>query len=77
MKLIYKPFGIVVGRARRLVSKKIFGAIWGDLRPGGAPEAHDARDDVAQGPRGGRRAGRTFRVTRAVVDRYGAKGFAA
>ena len=42
MKLIYKPFGIVLGILAGLLSKKVFEAVWGIYRQGGAAQADDA-----------------------------------
>ncbi len=77
MKLIYKPFGIVVGLLSGLVAKKIFGAIWGVFDKEEPPKPTTLETTWPKVLGAAAVQGATFRVTRAVVDRYGAKGFAA
>jgi hypothetical protein len=77
MKLIYKPFGIVVGLLSGLVAKKIFGAIWGIFDQEEPPKPTTLETTWPRVLGAAAVQGATFRVTRAVVDRYGAKGFAA
>jgi hypothetical protein len=75
MKLLYKPFGIVLGILTGLLSKKLFEALWGvfdDEEPPKpttkeAPWPKILGAAVVQGV--------TFKVTRAAVDRAAAKGF--
>jgi hypothetical protein len=77
MKFIYKPFGIVAGVLAGLVSKKIFGAIWGIFDNEEPPKPTTLETTWPKVIGAAAVQGVTFRVTRAVVDRYGAKGFAA
>src|SRR5882757_2233289 len=51
MKLLYKPFGLLLGVMARLLSRRLFGAIWGQA------EGHDRR----QGDRRRGAPGRRFR----------------
>lgn len=76
MKLIYKPFGIVIGILAGIVSKKVFSAIWGifDNEEPPKPTTRDTSWPKVIGAAAVQ--GVTFKVTRAVVDRGGAKGFA-
>ena len=76
MKFIYKPFGIVVGLLSGLVAKKIFGAIWGIFDQEEPPKPTTLETTWPRVLGAAAVQGATFRVTRAVVDRYGAKGFA-
>ena len=75
MKLIYKPFGIVIGILAGILSKKVFSAVWGifDNEEPPKPTTHDTSWAKVVGAAAVQ--GVTFKVTRAVVDRGGAKGF--
>jgi hypothetical protein len=75
MKLIYKPFGILLGLAAGLLSKKVFEAIWGvfDEEEPPKPTTRDAGWTKVLGAAAVQ--GVTFKVTRAAVDRAGAKGW--
>lgn len=75
MKLIYKPFGIVVGIAAGLLARKLFTFVWSKIDDEEPPEA---TTELASWPRVVTAAavqGVTFSVTRAVVDRAGARGW--
>ena len=75
MKLIYKPFGIVFGIIAGLLSKKLFELIWSKLDDEEPPKP---TTELATWPKVLGAAlveGVTFKVTRAAVDRVGAKGF--
>jgi hypothetical protein len=75
MKLIYKPFGIVAGILAGLLARRLFTVIWSKLDDEEPPEA---TTELASWPRVVAAAavqGLTFSVTRAVVDRAGARGF--
>jgi len=76
MKLIYKPFGIVFGLLSGLVASKIFSAIWGIFDKEEPPKATTRDTSWAKVIGAAAVQGVTFKVTRAVVDRSGAKGFA-
>jgi hypothetical protein len=75
MKLLYKPFGIVLGLLAGLVSKKLFDAVWGifDNEEPPKPTTRDA--DWSKVLAAAAVQGVTFKVTRAAVDRVGAKGW--
>jgi hypothetical protein len=75
MKLIYRPFGIVIGILAGVLSKKLFEVVWG-LFDQDEPPKPTTRD--ANWPKVLSAAavqGITFKVTRAAVDRAGAKSF--
>ncbi|MDW5594966.1 DUF4235 domain-containing protein [Conexibacter stalactiti] len=75
MKLIYKPFGIVVGIVAGLLARKLFTFVWSKIDDEEPPEA---TTQLASWPRVVTAAavqGVTFSVTRAVVDRAGARGW--
>jgi Protein of unknown function (DUF4235) len=75
MKLAYKPFGIVLGLLAGLISKKLFDVVWGlfDKEEPPKPTTRDADWPKVLGAAAVQ--GVTFKVTRALVDRAGAKGW--
>src|SRR3954447_23959543 len=75
MKVVYKPFGIILGILAGLVSKKLFNVVWGlfDKEEPPKPTTLEANWPKVIGAAAVQ--GLTFRVTRAAVDRGGAKGF--
>jgi hypothetical protein len=76
MKLIYKPFGVILGLLAGFVARKLFDAAWGifdNEEPPGATTLHTTWPKVIGAAA---MEGVAFKVTRAVVDRVGAKGFA-
>jgi len=76
VKLIYKPFGIVMGLLSGLVAKKLFEAVWGIFDKEEPPKPTTRDTSWAKVIGAAAVQGVTFKVTRAVVDRGGAKGFA-
>ena len=75
MKLIYKPFGIILGLLAGLVSKKLFDAVWGVFDKEEPPKPTTQEADWPKVLGAAAVQGLTFKVTRAAVDRAGAKGF--
>ena len=75
MKLIYKPFGIVLGIVAGLVSQKVFNAVWGIFDKEEPPKPTTEEADWPKVIAAAAVQGVTFRVTRATVDRYGAIGW--
>lgn len=76
MKLLYKPFGLLAGIAGGLVARRLFSAVWGAIDDEEPPKP---TTEQASWPRVLGAAlvqGATFSVTKAAVDRAGAKGFA-
>lgn len=75
MKLIYKPFGIVVGMIAGFLASKVFEAVWGIFDEEEPPTA--TTRDTSWGKVVGSAAvsGMVFSTVRAVVNRSGAKGF--
>ena len=75
MKLIYKPFGIILGLLAGLLSKKLFDVIWGifDNEEPPKPTTRDAHTSKVLAAAAVQ--GVTFKVTRAAVDRAGARGW--
>jgi hypothetical protein len=75
MKLIYKPFGILLGIVAGLVGRKAFDFVWTKIDDEEPPEP---TTEVASWRRVLAAAavqGVIFRVTRVAVDRYGAIGW--
>jgi hypothetical protein len=75
MKLLYKPFGIVLGILAGLLSKKLFEALWGVLDQEEPPKPTTREADWSKVLAAAAVQGVTFKVTRAAVDRVGAKGW--
>ena len=76
MKLMYKPFAVALGLMAGFVSKKIFDQVWGLIDDREPPKPNT---ELATWPKVIAAAaveGVTFRVTRAAVERAGAKAFA-
>jgi Protein of unknown function (DUF4235) len=75
LKLLYKPIGIVVGIVAGLVSRRVFDRVWGLIDDEKPPKATTQR--VSWGKVLGAAAieGLTFSVTRAAVNRAGARGW--
>ncbi|MCW3003826.1 MAG: hypothetical protein JWQ20_3124 [Conexibacter sp.] len=75
MKLLYKPFGLALGLMAALVSRKLFDAVWGILDKEEPPKPTTREADWSKVLAAAAVQGVTFRVTRAAVDRAGAKGW--
>jgi hypothetical protein len=75
VKLIYKPFGVVMGILAGLLAKRLFGAVWGIFDEEEPPEPTTKEASWPKVLAAAAVQGMTFRVTRAAVDRVGAEGF--
>jgi xanthosine utilization system XapX-like protein len=75
MKLLYKPFGIVLGIMAGLVGRRIFDLIWEHIDEEDAPKPTTQHSPLAKVMGAAAIQGAVFRVTRAAVDRAGANGF--
>jgi hypothetical protein len=76
VKLIYKPFAVILGLFAGFLSRKLFDQVWGLIDKEEPPKPNT---ELATWPKVLAAAaveGVTFRVTRAAVERAGAKGFA-
>jgi hypothetical protein len=75
MKLVYKPFGLVLGILAGIASKKLFNVVWGLFDQEEPPKATTRDADWPKVLAAAAVQGVTFKVTRAAVDRAGAKGW--
>jgi hypothetical protein len=75
MKILYKPFGLILGLLAGLLSQKLFNAVWGMFDKEEPPEPTTQEAAWAKVIAAAAVQGVTFRVTRAAVDRVGAQGF--
>ena len=77
MKLIYKPFGIVLGILAGLLSRRLFTVIWGRIDPDHEepPEAKTKDTSAAKAVGAAALQAAVFAGVRAGVDRAGARGF--
>jgi hypothetical protein len=74
-KLIYKPFGIVIGILAGLLAKRLFGAVWGVFDKEEPPKPTTQEAPWGKVLAAAAVQGVTFKITRALVDRAGANGF--
>jgi hypothetical protein len=75
MKLIYKPIGIICGVIAGLLSKRLFEFIWSKIDDSDPPKPTTKYAPWGKVLAAAAVEGVTFKVTRAAVDRAGAKGF--
>jgi hypothetical protein len=75
MKIVYKPFGIIIGLLAGFVSKKVFNVIWGVFDKEEPPKPTTKESKLPKVLAAAAVQGLTFRVMRAAVDRAGARGF--
>jgi hypothetical protein len=76
MKLFYKLFSIPLGLAAGQVAKKVFEQIWGMIDDREPPRANHEEAELPKIVAAAAVQGTTFYITRALVQRAGAKGFA-
>jgi hypothetical protein len=75
MKLLYKPFGIILGILAGLVGRKAFDFVWTKLDDEEPPEPTTEETSWRRVIAAAAVQGVIFRVTRVAVDRYGAIGW--
>lgn len=75
MKLLYKPFGIALGILAGFLSRKIFDQIWGLIDDYEPPKATHKEASWPKVLGAAAVQGLAFSVTRAAVDRAGARSF--
>jgi hypothetical protein len=75
MKLIYKPFGIVLGLFAGFLGKKLFEQIWGMIDDYEPPKPTTQHANWPKVLGAAAVEGVAFKVTRAAVNRAGARSF--
>jgi len=75
VKLLYKPFGLILGIIGGLLGKQLFDYVWTKLDDAEPPEATTLETTWPKVLAAAAVEGVSFKLTRAAVDRYGAKGF--
>jgi hypothetical protein len=75
MKLIYKPFGIVLGLIAGFLGKKLFEQAWGVIDDREPPKPTTKYATWGKVLGAAAVEGIAFKTTRAAVDRAGARGF--
>ena len=77
MKLLYKPFGLVLSLIAGLLGRRLFTVVWGRIDPhhDEPPEAKTQNTSNAKAIGAAIVQGAIFSGVRAGVDRAGAKGF--
>src|SRR4051812_29434575 len=73
--LFYKPIGIICGILAGLLSKRLFDFAWSRIDDREPPGATTQNAELGKVVGAAALQGAVFKGTRAVVDRYGAKGF--
>jgi len=76
MTLMYKPIAVVLGLVAGFLSRKIFDQVWGLIDEEEPPKPNTQRASWPKVLGAAAVEGITFKVTRAAVERAGAKGFA-
>jgi hypothetical protein len=75
VKFIYKPFGIIVSILAGILSKKLCEQVWGLIDDEEPPKPTTKYSSLPKVLGAAAVEGVTFKVTRAAVDRAGARGF--
>lgn len=76
MKLIYKPFGIILGILAGLAGRQVFNLVWGKIDDEEPPEATTEEARWVKIIGAAALQGAIFAVVRAAVNRAGAKSYA-
>jgi hypothetical protein len=75
MKLLYRPFGIVLGLLAGMLSKSLFNFVWSKIDDEEAPKATIRDTSWAKVLSAAAVQGMVFQTVRAAVNRGGAEGF--
>ena len=75
MGAIYKPFGIILGILAGLVGKRIFNFVWTKIDDEDPPKPTTQETSWGKLLSAAAVQGVIFKMTRVVVDRYGAVGW--
>ncbi len=76
MSAIFKPIGLVLGLLSGLVAKRIFNFVWTKIDDEDPPKATTLETNWPKLLTAAAVQGVIFKVTRVVVDRYSAQGWA-
>jgi hypothetical protein len=74
--VIYKPFGIILGILAGLLGKRIFNFAWTKIDDEDPPKGTTEQAPWVKIIGAAALQGVIFKITRVVVDRFGARGFA-
>ena len=75
MRFIYKPFGILLGIGAGLIGKRLFNLAWTKIDDEDPPKGTTEQSSWVKVIGAAALQGVIFKVTRVVVDRYGAIGW--
>lgn len=75
MKLIYQPFGIIIGFLAGLLSKRVFNTIWAKIDDEEAPKPTLEGSGWTKVLIASALQGAVFQTVRALINRGGAEGF--
>jgi hypothetical protein len=75
MKAIYKPIGLIMGILSALVAKRIFNFVWTKVDDEDPPKGTTENAPWSKILSAAAIQGVIFKITRVVVDRYGAVGW--
>jgi hypothetical protein len=75
MKLLYKPFGILLGILAGMAGKRLFDVVWTKIDDEEPPEPTTEEASWRRVLAVAALQGVIFRMTRVAVDRYGAIGW--
>lgn len=75
MKLLYKPFGIIIGIVAGILARQVFNQVWGRIDDREPPKATTLEASWGRVLGAAAVQGATLAVTKTAVNRGGAKGF--
>ena len=75
MKLIYKPFGIILGIIGGLIGKRVLDFVWTKIDDEDTPKPTTQEANWGKILVTAAIQGMIFKSTRAIIDRHGAKGW--
>ena len=75
MKLVYKPFAVILGLIAGFLSRKLFDQIWGLIDKEEPPKPNTEQTTWPKVLAAAAVEGIAFKTTRAAVDRAGARSF--
>jgi Protein of unknown function (DUF4235) len=75
MKAVYKPIGTIAGLLSSLLARKLFELLWAQIDDEKPPKGNVRDVPLAKVMAAAALQGVTFKVTRAAVDRAGARSF--